>query len=335
MKSIWKIYSNFWFRNLAIILLLWSIFTFAIYVDKGDKGLFLIWSELFLPFVMMYSFLLAFNRLLIERYLLTKRYGLFFLTSILFWSFVVFVSSSLSKLTGNFHSYVLEAFNDLFFGFMGAGAYFIHLWIYNNITARERKLVSTEVELDFLKMQLNPHFLLNAMNNLYGEALTNPKDTPDRILELSNLLRYQLGATKREWVDVREEIEFIEEYLNYYKFRSNKLYIETVYSGNFYGVQVPPLLFFSLVENAVKFCLESETPSIFIRWTYTKKGLLRFEVDNSCIGETYQKKGTRVGILNLERRLEVCKFKYKFENYRILDNSYKAILELWELPTNV
>jgi len=236
--------------------------------------------------------------------------------------------------TGEFKSLILEVTNTLFFTILGTGTYFIHQWAFQNITLRERQLANTVAELEFLKMQLNPHFLLNAMNNLYGEALTNPDDTPNRILQLSHLFRYQIEASKKEVVRLGLEIDFVNEYLDYYKFTSDSLVVELTYEGDLEEYQVPPLLFFSLVENAVKFSLQTERPLIKIKWKEEEKGKIYFEIINSCLPKDKQKAGTGLGLINLKRRLEVSGVQARFmvEEQK---NLYKAKLTLWELNTAV
>ncbi|MGL4584306.1 MAG: sensor histidine kinase [Flavobacterium sp.] len=250
-----------------------------------------------------------------------------------YWSAAIIGTAFLNMQNGDFDSWLIEIVNIVFLAFLGTGTYFIHLWLFNDITVREKRLISTVAELDFLKMQLNPHFLLNAMNNLYGEALTNPSETPERILQLSLLLRYQLEATKKEFVALYQEIEFINEYFNYYKFRTNDLIVDIKFEGEIDKYKLPPLLYFSLVENAIKFTLQTDSPYIKLRGKIQGNHLY-FELENSCLPDELIQKGTGLGLLNLERRLEVSQLKYKFKKSKS-KHHYKTTLELWELPTNV
>lgn len=328
-----KWYSNFWIRNGFVMFFLLCIFTVAQFVDRGERTLFDILKELLPVFCIMYVFICLNNVFLVKRYLIVKRYEIFFLLALFYWFTVIVVCVLISRFLGNFVSLVVVIVNVLFMGFLGTGTYFIHLWIFNDITVREKILVNTVAELDFLKLQLNPHFLLNAMNNLYGESLTRPEETPERILQLSHLLRYQLEATKKEFVSLEQEIDFIKEYFNYYKFRSNNLIVDIEYEGNLKKYQVPPLLYFSLVENAIKFSLQTDTPFVRLRGTELDNHLF-FEIENSCLPNEFLQKGTGLGVKNLERRLEVSGLKYAFTKSKTKVN-YKTKLELWDLPTNV
>ncbi|MCC9041437.1 histidine kinase [Myroides sp. M-43] len=333
MKSLWRFYSNIWVRNVLVIILLFCVFTFASSVDKSDRSLTDIWEELLPSFFIVYGCVLFSNIILIKNYLITKRYNIFLPLMLSYWTAVIIGTGFLNMYTGDFDSWLIEIVNVIFLAFLGTGTYFIHLWVLNDITVREKRLVSTVAELDFLKMQLNPHFLLNAMNNLYGEALTNPSETPERILQLSLLLRYQLEATKKEWVALDQEIEFLNEYFNYYKFRTNDLIVDIKYEGKVNSIKVPPLLYFSLVENAIKFALQSDSPCIKLRGKVHNNHLY-FELENNCLPDEMVQKGTGLGLINLERRLEVSQLKYKFKKSKSKYH-YKTTLELWDLPTNV
>ena len=329
----WRWYSNIWYRNIFGLLTLCLIFGFIQYTSIGDKSIGEILREM-VPAISLIYFLLYINNVfVIKRFLLTKKYDSFLLWFIVYLFFAVFCLSQYAIYSGEFKSLILEVTNTLFFTILGTGTYFIHQWAFQNITLRERKLANTEAELEFLKMQLNPHFLLNAMNNLYGESLTNPIETPNRILQLSHLFRYQIEASKKEEVRLELEIDFVNEYLDYYKFASDSLVVQVNYQGDLDAFNVPPLLFFSLVENAVKFSLQTENPFITLMWKEVE-GKIYFEITNSCLPKDKQKRGTGLGLSNLKRRLEVSGIQASFTS-EDQKNIYKAKLTLWELNTNV
>ncbi|MGG5575960.1 sensor histidine kinase [Myroides sp. C15-4] len=329
----WRWYSNIWYRNIFGLLTLCLIFGFIQYTSLGNKSIREILVEMVPAIALIYALIYVNNVFIIKRFLLTKKYESFLLWFFVYLVFGVFCLSQYALYVGEFKSLILEITNTLFFTILGTGTYFIHQWAFQNITLRERKLANTVAELEFLKMQLNPHFLLNAMNNLYGEALTNPTDTPSRILQLSHLFRYQIEASKKEEVHLDLEIDFVNEYLDYYKFTSDSLVVEIDYSGDLEAYFVPPLLFFSLVENAVKFSLQTEDPYILIRWK-EEEGKIFFEITNSCLPKDRQKQGTGLGLSNLRRRLEVSGIQSRF-TVEEQKNRYKAKLTLWGLNTSV
>lgn len=329
----WRWYSNIWFRNIFGLLTLCLVFGFIRYTSLDDKTAQEIFREMIPALVLIYFLIYINNVFIIKRFLLTKKYESFLLWFAVYLVLSVFCLIQYTQYVGVFKSVILEIVNVLFFSILGTGTYFIHQWAFQNITLRERQLANTVAELEFLKLQLNPHFLLNAMNNLYGEALTNPSDTPNRILQLSQLFRYQIEASKKEEVELGLEIDFVQEYVDYYKFTSDSLVVEMKYYGDLEKYRVPPLLFFSLVENAIKFSLQTEQPFISIIWK-EKQGRVYFEITNSCLPKEKQRKGTGLGLSNLQRRLEVSQIKAKFE-VEECKQIYKAKLILWELNTNV
>jgi len=175
--------------------------------------------------------------------------------------------------------------------------------------------------------------LLNAMNNLYGEALAEPDKVPDRILNLSDMLRYQIEATKKDYVLLEEEIAFIKKYMEYYTFRNERLAITQKFDGNFDSIDIPPLFFLPLVENAVKF--SAETPEPFINLDLKVKcNSLSFTIKNSCLESGSRISGTGIGIENLKRRLEVYGLKHEL-NCKKENNTFIVKLNIWHLPTAV
>lgn len=329
----WKWYSNIWFRNIFGLLTLCLVFGFIRYTSLDDKTVQEIFREMIPALVLIYFLIYINNVFIIKRFLLTKKYDSFLLWFAVYLVLSIFCLIQYTQYIGVFKSVILEIVNVLFFSILGTGTYFIHQWAFQNITLRERKLANTVAELEFLKMQLNPHFLLNAMNNLYGESLTNPSDTPNRVLQLSHLFRYQIEASKKEEVELELEIDFVNEYVDYYRFTSDSLVVTMECIGNLEQYRVPPLLFFSLVENAVKFSLQTEQPYIKIKWK-GEEGKVYFEITNSCLPRDKQKKGTGLGLNNLKRRLEVSQVQAKFK-VEECKNRYKAKLILWGLNTNV
>ncbi|MCZ8285991.1 MAG: histidine kinase, partial [Bacteroidia bacterium] len=136
---------------------------------------------------------------------------------------------------------------------IGLGFYYIHKNILERNLLFQNELIERDEEIRHLKAQLNPHFLFNALNNLYGTALTDPDETPDKILELSELLRYQIESSKKEHVSLEDEVEFIKKYLSYEQSRNPKLSVDfstDIQSERFY---LSPMLFMPFIENAIKY----------------------------------------------------------------------------------
>lgn len=210
---------------------------------------------------------------------------------------------------------------------VGLGFYYAHKNILERNLLFQNELIGRDEEIRHLKAQLNPHFLFNAMNNLYGTALTDPNETPDKILELSDLLRYQIESSKKENVTLDEEIQFIQKYLNYEQNRIPKLKIE--FKTNIFSNQVllSPMLFMPFIENAIKYCSQTEKPMFVLEITSDKKNL-DFKIINNFSGDRRKFSGTNTGLSNTKKRLELM---YKKSHSLIITESF----DLYTVDLNI
>jgi len=187
---------------------------------------------------------------------------------------------------------------------IGLGFYYIHKNILERNLLFQTELIERDEEIRHLKAQLNPHFLFNALNNLYGTALTDPAETPDKILELSELLRYQIESSKKEKVKLKYEIDFIKKYFSYEQNRNMKLRIDFETNIMSDEVYLPPMMFMPFIENGIKYSCHNDEPflSLNIR---TDKKKLTFEMKNNFNEDKRKFTGTNTGISNTRKRLEL------------------------------
>jgi two-component system sensor histidine kinase LytS len=116
-----------------------------------------------------------------------------------------------------------------------------------------RRQQEKEAELKLLKAQLNPHFLFNTLNNLYGLSVIKSDKLPGLMLKLSDLLRYSLYETKEVLVPFEKELTYLENYIALEKIRlEDKTNINWIKKGDFSGTQIAPMLLIVFVENAFK-----------------------------------------------------------------------------------
>lgn len=116
-----------------------------------------------------------------------------------------------------------------------------------------RRQQEQEAELKLLKAQLNPHFLFNTLNNLYGLSLIKSDELPRLMLKLSDLLRYSLYETKETLVPLVKEISYLENYISLEKIRlEDKTNIKFIKTGDLSSVKIAPMLLIIFVENAFK-----------------------------------------------------------------------------------
>ena len=173
----------------------------------------------------------------------------------------------------------------------------------------ELNSVIRESELQYLKSQINPHFLFNNLNNLYSYAIENSPKTPTIILELSSVLRYMLYECREEYVPLHKELEHLENFT-----KLNELQIEDRGKITFEKSEVPPgfriapLILIVFVENAFKHSQssQSEDIEINIKTRITEDGNLYFECRNSFNPTTNTDKLTHgIGLENVKKRLQL------------------------------
>ncbi len=261
--KILKIYQNFFLRNLIINAIIFGIIFVCVYDEvkfDGHDWIYIL-NKICLGYFPCIIWITCFNMFIIKPFLFRKKYQIFFLLFFVYWGSFYFIMNWFFPVAGLGNFRTLSVLSLVVNGIV---FYFLHIVITKKVSQTDKDIINFKSELSFLKQQLNPHFLLNAMNNLYGESLSDPDKVPDRILNLSDMLRYQIEATKKDFVFLNEEIDFIKKYLEYYTFRNERLVITQNYKGIFDEIEIPPLFFLPLVENAIKFSGETESPFITV-----------------------------------------------------------------------
>jgi sensor histidine kinase YesM len=163
----------------------------------------------------------------------------------------------------------------------------------------------TEMELQLLKSQLNPHFYFNTLNNLYGLAMISPKKAPDAILKLSDIMEYVIYDCRNDKVPLQKELRFITSYIELERLR---------YEGNanimldIYGepgeASISPLLLIQFIENAFKHGMELHKSDCYLHIRILlDNDRLQFEAANSIKGATNGSGG--VGLSNVKKRLDM------------------------------
>ncbi|PXY41106.1 histidine kinase [Flavobacterium cheongpyeongense] len=330
--TIAKIYQNFFLRNLIVNTLVYLVILACIYdeikLDGHDWAYIL--RKIAIGYFPTIVWVTCFNIFIIRPFLFRKKIRLFFTLLVTYWITFYFFMGWFFPTAGLGELRTLQILSLII---NGTFFYFIHIIITKKVMQADKDIMNFKSELSFLKQQLNPHFLLNAMNNLYGEALSEPDKVPDRILNLSDMLRYQIEACKKDYVLVEEEIAFVKKYIEYYSFRNERLTVTQDFEGDFDKIEIPPLFFLPLVENAVKFSAETAEPFINLDLKVKCRNL-RFTLKNNYLESGSRLSGTGIGIENLKRRLEVYGLKHNL-NCEKEKNMFIVKLSIWQLPTAV
>ncbi|MBN2480495.1 MAG: sensor histidine kinase [Bacteroidales bacterium] len=176
--------------------------------------------------------------------------------------------------------------------------------IKRNQKITEEKL---ETELQLLKNQINPHFLFNALNNIYSLSYTKSDRAPESILKLSDMLRYVIEDCSKDHVTLNEEIAYIINLVDFYKMKSpEKRNIKLSYKVDHPGLSIAPMLFIPFVENSFKYSRIEEDPSGFIDITLNENNnTVIFAIQNSIFSKRTILQGSGQGISNVKQRLDI------------------------------
>jgi hypothetical protein len=169
----------------------------------------------------------------------------------------------------------------------------------------ELKQSKTYAELEQLKNQINPHFLFNMLNNANVLTKKDPEKASLVLMKLSDLLRYQLYDSARDKVLLTSDIHFLEDFLNLEKVRRHSFDFIISKEGDLSGVQIPPLLFISFVENAVKHNNDATKSSYVNLYFDVRNGELFFKCINSKPKLKSVNNTGGMGLTNIKRRLEL------------------------------
>jgi LytS/YehU family sensor histidine kinase len=178
-------------------------------------------------------------------------------------------------------------------------------WISDAQLIHDLELAKAGAELEQLKNQINPHFLFNMLNNANVLIEDDPKKASQVLVKLSDLLRYQLYDSSRDKVLLTSDVHFLEDFLNLEKVRRDNFNFLISKEGGLSGVQVPPLLFISFVENAVKHNNDSAKSSYVNLFFDVRRTELVFKCINSKPAVKAINKPSGLGMANIERRLEL------------------------------
>nr|WP_246455794.1 histidine kinase [Hymenobacter citatus] len=176
----------------------------------------------------------------------------------------------------------------------------------------EQRLVHSAVELHRLRSQINPHFLFNALNTLYGTALKERAGaTAEGVQRLGDMMRFMLEENTQDFIALDREIGYLENYIALQKLRtppSPTLRIETMIQPPSRPYRIAPMLLLPFVENAFKHGISHKEPS-WVRIQLTcEQDSLRFEVRNSRhvrAPNDLEKPGMGIGLQNVTERLRL------------------------------
>lgn len=173
---------------------------------------------------------------------------------------------------------------------------------------REMENEKLMAELNFLKAQINPHFLFNTLNNLYYLAYTKSDNTTEVIAKLSQMMRYMIYESNHTQVQLSREIEYMQSYVSLERLRlNNQIPIQFKVEGLTETVKIAPFILITFLENAFKHGVSGNNPNAWVNLSIAVNGKeCTCVVENSKIQSvTSDGEKSGIGLQNVKRRLEL------------------------------
>lgn len=204
-------------------------------------------------------------------------------------------------------------------------------WFNQQQRNRELQNKNLQTELNFLKSQVNPHFLFNTLNNLYSLTLQKDDRAPDTVLKLSGMMRYMLYECNEPQVLLEKEVNCVKNYLDLEKIRQgDRCDIQFNLKGDLNGQQIAPLLFIPFIENSFKHGVNNQIGTGFVHIDLEVNGKdLELKVTN---GKSKQKEPSSqpggIGLKNVKRRLDLIYPKKHILNIQEQNDAFEVDLKL-------
>lgn len=180
-------------------------------------------------------------------------------------------------------------------------------WAKTEAERVEAANIKLQSELQHLKYQLQPHFFFNSLNNIYSLVDVSPDMAKQTIHSLGKLMRYLLYETNNEKASLKKEINFMTNYIELMKLRLNdNTTVQYSFPDLKTDIQIAPLLFISLIENAFKHGVSADKASAIVFEMKIEDKQLSFYSENQNFPKTdVDKSGSGIGLDNVEKRLSL------------------------------
>ena len=186
-----------------------------------------------------------------------------------------------------------------------AGAYLVQIsynFFRERNTLQALEIKQMEMDLRLLKAQINPHFLFNILNNIYGTNLENSTKANKYIEGLINILQYQSSSHKKPFISLNEEIQIVKNYIDLEKARVYNCEVNVKEEGDFSKFKIIPLLLLPLIENAFKYGTGVANGVIDITFKQIDNQF-QFICSNRIMPSKTTKSSTGIGLDNVQNRL--------------------------------
>lgn len=179
-------------------------------------------------------------------------------------------------------------------------------WNKNEQKKKEIEVQKSTAELHFLKHQLSPHFLFNSLNSIYSLTTKKSNDAPEAVITLSELMRYMLYETNNGFVPLKNELNYIQNYLKLQRLRiANNVNVTLNIHGSIGNQKIRPLLLISFIENAFKYGTDFKGNTEVRIEININGNELQFNCVNLIGNRKTEKDSSGIGLKNTKERLEL------------------------------
>lgn len=316
------------------------LYALLIIMDQKENGLFFAMGKEFLQILFFATIVYVNLKFLFPTYLTQRSIWWHILSLGLFALIItpirIVVFYLLYSNQPDIQSYFIENQYNIFLSsfFVGIASTVFNImsdWFKNQRVRQELHSRTLQSELNFLKSQINPHFLFNTLNNLYALTLKKSDLAPEIVLKLSEMMRYMLYECNEREVPLQKEVNYIQNYLELEKLRQgNRFEIDFVVQGSIGNQKIAPLLFIPFIENSFKHGLSNQIKEGFVNiMMLIEAEEVSMSIENSkapTLPSPNRKKSGGIGLVNVRRRLNLLypgKYELDIENN---PNTYKVNL---------
>ena len=302
--------------GVLVALSVWMVALIFFIISEADLAVVILWTIL-MPFaigIYSYSFFILLPRLQTKRHPFVMFY---FRVVVFMLAFGAITGVLLAGVRNNPHLAVsIVAVNTFFQLFITAPfswiSYQRNKHRVEEMSALQKELGRSEANIDLLKSQINPHFLFNVLNTLYGTALQEKADrTSEGIQRLGDMMRFMLQENLQEKISLAREIEYLRNYISLQELRTgnnSSITIQTDIKDIVGPFHITPMLLIPFVENAFKHGISFREPS-FIRISMS---IDKSRLDFTCVNTNHtksendpEKYSPGIGLNNVKQRLKL------------------------------
>ncbi|MEQ9167367.1 MAG: histidine kinase, partial [Fulvivirga sp.] len=180
-------------------------------------------------------------------------------------------------------------------------------WFYNE---KQRAMINEwqlRTELELLKSQINPHFLFNALNNLFSMSLQHGDEkTAEGISKLSEMMRYVFDKSSQETVPLNQEAQYIHDYIYLQELRFGKqVKVNFNCQNENLGLNIAPMLLIPFIENAFKYGVSTQEKTDIDIAINTTEQAFEFHISNKIMEDNEAISSNGIGLKNVRKRLEL------------------------------